>query len=193
MNLSCLTGHVGRDPEVHSFPNGDRVVRVALGVHRFVPGENGTGGQTKTEWFRIHFYGPSSGGVAERALKSVSKGSLIAVKGTLRSRTLHEADGSKHNIVFLEVRSQDGLDILYPSHASGRDPSAYGSPAPAPASIEDNMDFPARRPGIPSIEVPLSPVPGSAQAMPDSPFPDDTGLNLDQAFFEVQWNRPDQE
>lgn len=191
MNLSCLTGHAGRDPEVHSFPNGDRVVRVALGVHHFVPGENGTGGQSKTEWFRVHFYGPANGGVAERALKSISKGSLLAVKGTLRSRTLHEADGSRHNIVFLEVRSQDGLDILHPPHSSRRSPGEYRQAETVPAIAEGPEALTPPRSHIQLSEVPFAATPEPIQAGIESPFPEDTGLNLDQAFFEVEWTGPD--
>lgn len=188
MNISCLTGHVGRDPEVHSFPDGDRVVRVALGVHRFVPGENGTGGRNKTEWFRVHFYGSSSGGVTERALKSVFKGSLIAVKGILRSRTLEEADGSKNTIVFIEVRSQDGLDIIYPPHSSRRGSDEYAASQVAPAAAEASRGpSSAQNTDEPLCEVPFAPVPAGA----DAPPPDDTGLNLDQAFFEVEWDRPE--
>src|SRR4051812_27227762 len=89
VNKVIIVGNLGRDPEMRTFPSGDRVANVTIATtDRW---KDKTSGEMKeaTEWHRIVF----NGRLAEIAGEYLRKGSQVYVEGSLRTRKWTDKDG----------------------------------------------------------------------------------------------------
>jgi single-strand DNA-binding protein len=89
VNKVIIVGNLGRDPEMRSFPSGDRVANVTIATtDRW---KDKTSGEMKeaTEWHRVIF----NGRLAEIAGEYLRKGSQVYVEGSLRTRKWTDKDG----------------------------------------------------------------------------------------------------
>ena len=156
VNKVIIVGNLGRDPEMRSFPSGDRVANVTIATtDRW---KDKTSGEMKeaTEWHRVVF----NGRLAEIAGEYLRKGSQVYVEGSLRTRKWTDKDGVEKYTT--EIRA-DQMQMLGKREGmgspSGDDDGGYDSaprrsapasraPAPAaqrpaaskPASGFDDMD-----------------------------------------------------
>jgi single-strand DNA-binding protein len=111
MNIVHLIGFVGRDPAIRSFPDGDRVANLTLATSK--PRRQAAGGfETVTEWHRIRFYGPATGGLVDRISRFVKKGARIAVIGELTTSSQINGQGERIYSTYIDVRRPDGLELL---------------------------------------------------------------------------------
>src|SRR5215218_2821172 len=89
VNKVIIVGNLGRDPEMRSFPSGDRVANVTIATtDRW---KDKTSGEMKeaTEWHRVVF----NGRLAEIVGQYLRKGSQVYVEGSLRTRKWTDKDG----------------------------------------------------------------------------------------------------
>jgi len=144
MNLVLLTGRVGRDPEVKSFANGDRVARISLATRRRRKDPQSGQIVEQADWHSVGFYGPAQGGVVDRVVQLVRKGSLITVRGELIYQASTLPDGTKIQRASIAVRSQDGFEFHVGPRADGESPAqrpkAAASPGEPPAEIHTGID-----------------------------------------------------
>ena len=161
VNKVIIVGNLGRDPEVRTFPSGDRVANVTIATtDRW---KDKTSGEMKeaTEWHRVVF----NGRLGEIAGEYLRKGSQVYIEGSLRTRKWTDKDGVEKYTT--EIRADqmqmlgkregmggpgpsDGDDGGYDSAPrrsappAARAPAAGGGggrPAPSkPASAFDDMD-----------------------------------------------------
>lgn len=129
-NKVNLIGNLGRDPEVRSMPNGDKVVNLAIATsERWT--DKATGEKKEnTEWHRVVIFNQHLCGIAEQYLKKGSKVDLD--DGKLQTRKWTDKDGIERyttevvldrfggELVMLDTASKNG-----PGFAD--DPSAYGN------------------------------------------------------------------
>src|SRR3569832_2523746 len=97
VNKIIIVGNLGRDPEVRTFPCGDRVANVSIATtDRW---KDKTSGEMKeaTEWHRVVF----NGRLAEIAGEYLRKGSQEYVEGSIRSRKYTDKAGIARNITEL--------------------------------------------------------------------------------------------
>src|SRR3954468_12971896 len=89
VNKIIIVGNLGRDPEVRTFPSGDRVANVTIATTD--KWKDKTSGEMKehTEWHRVVF----NGRLAEIAGEYLRKGSQAYVEGSLRTRKWTDKDG----------------------------------------------------------------------------------------------------
>src|SRR3569832_1436624 len=89
VNKVILVGNLGRDPEMRTFPSGDRVANVTIATTD--KSKNNTSGEMKeaTEWHRVVF----NGRLAEIAGEYLRKGSQVYIEGSIRSRKYSDKDG----------------------------------------------------------------------------------------------------
>jgi len=99
-----LIGNLGKDPEMRFTPSGQPVTTLSVATNRRY---NGTNGQPvkETTWFRITVWGKQ----AEACNQFLTKGKLVYVEGSLRTRTWDGKDGQKHTS--LEVNADRVLFI----------------------------------------------------------------------------------
>ena len=173
VNKVIIVGNLGRDPEMRTFPSGDRVANVTIATtDRW---KDKTSGEMKeaTEWHRIVF----NGRLAEIAGEYLRKGSQVYVEGSLRTRKWTDKDGIEKYTT--EIRA-DQMQMLGKREgmgggAGGGDDGGYDSAprrsapparAPAPAAQRSGGGGGAAKNGACSAMVPA----GYGLAVPARPL-----------------------
>jgi len=117
MNIVCLTGNLGKDPETRFTQSGMAVCSFSLATTKYAKGEK------KTSWHNVVCFSKT----AETAQQYLSKGSKCAVVGEI-SYSDWEKDGVKHyktdiianNIEFLDSKSGDTSRAEHAQHPAAR-------------------------------------------------------------------------
>ena len=141
VNKVIIVGNLGKDPEVRSFPSGDRVANVTIATTDKWKDKQTSEMREATEWHRVVF----NGRLAEIVEQYLRKGSQVYVEGSLRTRKWTDKDGVDKYTT--EIRA-DQMQMLGsrqgqggPSHdeeggmgggaAGGGGGGGYSRPAPA--------------------------------------------------------------
>lgn len=90
VNKVILVGNLGKDPEVRSFQNGNKVCNFSMATAESWKDRNTGERQTRTEWHTVAIFSEGLIGVAERYLK---KGSKVYIEGQLRTRKWQDQSG----------------------------------------------------------------------------------------------------
>jgi single-strand DNA-binding protein len=125
VNKVILIGNAGRDPEVRTFPSGDKVCNVTIATTEKWKDKSSGEQKEATEWHRLVF----NGRLAEIAGEYVKKGSSIYVEGSIKSRKYTDKDQIERTAVEIRV---DKLTLLG-SKPAGEGGGGQQSRAPAPA------------------------------------------------------------
>lgn len=134
VNKAIIVGNLGRDPEVRTFPNGDRVANVTIATTDKWKDKQ-TGEQKEaTEWHRVVFIGR----LAEVVSEYLKKGSQVYVEGSIRTRKWTDKDGTEKYST--EIRA-DQMRMLGSREAQpSSQPRSAQKPAPKAISGFDDMD-----------------------------------------------------
>ena len=89
VNKVIIVGNLGRDPEMRTFPSGDRVANVTIATTDRWKDKNSGEMKEATEWHRVVF----NGRLAEIAGEYLRKGSQVYVEGSLRTRKWTDQQG----------------------------------------------------------------------------------------------------
>lgn len=93
LNKVTLIGHLGRDPELRSFPNGDQLAHATIATTDKWKDKHTSEPREATEWHRVTFTGRLAG-IAGQYLR---KGTQVYVEGALRTRKWTDQAGvEKH-------------------------------------------------------------------------------------------------
>lgn len=90
VNRVILIGNLGKDPEVRRLESGAVVARFSLATTENYMDKEGKW-QDQTEWHEVVVWR----NLAERAEKSLKKGSMIYLEGKLTHRSWQDADGNQ--------------------------------------------------------------------------------------------------
>lgn len=95
VNKVILVGNLGRDPEVRTTNNGQKVVSFSIATSESWRDRNSGDRQERTEWHRVVIFagGGQGDGLAGVAEKYLRKGSKVYVEGELRTRKWQGQDG----------------------------------------------------------------------------------------------------
>lgn len=125
INKVILIGNLGRDPEVRHLDNGAAVAKFSIATNESYRDKSGEW-QTNTEWHDIIMWR----GLAERAEKSLKKGSMIYVEGKLTHRKYQDKDGIDRYVTEVVANTFRMLDRR--EGGSGTSPSGFPSAESAP-------------------------------------------------------------
>jgi single-strand DNA-binding protein len=95
VNKVILIGTIGRDPEVRTFQNGDRVVSFSLATSESWRDKNTGERKDRTEWHNIQIFNDNLGKIAEQYCR---KGSKVYVEGQLQTREYTDKDGNQRKV-----------------------------------------------------------------------------------------------
>ena len=162
VNKVIIVGNLGRDPEVRTFPSGDRVANVTIATTETWKDKQTGERREATEWHRVVFRGGLAG-IVEQYLR---KGSQVYVEGSIRSRKYNDASGMEKSITEIVASemtmlgSRQGMGGPQSGgNDGGYDDGGYdNSPPPArrpPAAA------PASRPAPPPMQRPAAPAPAA--------------------------------
>ncbi len=117
VNKVILVGNLGRDPEIRSFSNGDRVANVNLATtDRWKDKQSGEMREA-TEWHRIVF----NGRLVDIVEQYLRKGSQVYVEGSLRTRKWQDKDGQEKYTTEIRVDQMQMLGGRQGAGAGGSD------------------------------------------------------------------------
>ena len=108
VNKVILVGNLGRDPEVRSFPNGDRVANVTIATTDKWKDKQTNEMKEATEWHRIVF----NGRLAEIVEQYLRKGAQIYVEGSLRTRKWTDKDGAEKYTTEIVLQRFNGVLVI---------------------------------------------------------------------------------
>lgn len=117
LNRVTLIGHVGKDPEMRSLANGDRVANLTLATSENWKDKSGER-QSRTEWHRISIFNDRLADVVERFVK---KGSQIYVAGSLQTRKWTDQSGTERYTTEINVGRFNGEILLLDRRQDGDD------------------------------------------------------------------------
>jgi single-strand DNA-binding protein len=137
VNKVIIVGNLGRDPEVRTFPSGDRVANVTIATTDKWKDKQTGEMKEATEWHRVVF----NGRLAEIAGEYLRKGSQVYVEGSIRSRKYTDKDGVERTA--FDIRA-DTMQMLGSRQGMG-----------SPSSMGDD-DGAARRAAPPARQQPAS-------------------------------------
>lgn len=89
LNKAQIIGHLGRDPEVRSMPNGTPVCNLAVATTRSWKDKQSGEKMEETEWHRVSLFDR----LAEIAGDYLKKGSPVYIEGRLKTRKWQDKDG----------------------------------------------------------------------------------------------------
>lgn len=105
VNQVILLGNLGKDPEVKSLPNGQKVVNLAIATSE-VWRDKATNEQRElTEWHRIVCFSQS----AEFASNYLKKGDKAYIEGLLQTRKWQDRNGIDRYTTEIVCRSLQGI------------------------------------------------------------------------------------
>ena len=139
VNKVILVGNLGRDPEVRTFPSGDRVANVTIATTDKWKDKQSNEMREATEWHRIVF----NGRLAEIVEQYLRKGAQIYVEGSLRTRKWTDKDGVEKYTTEIRADQMQMLGSRQGQGGPGAEDDGYsgsgggasgGYARPAPAS-----------------------------------------------------------
>ena len=83
VNKVIIIGNLGRDPEIRSMPNGDRVANLSVATSESWKDKASGERKEKTEWHRVTIFNDNIVKVVESYVK---KGSTVYIEGALQTR-----------------------------------------------------------------------------------------------------------
>lgn len=97
-NRVQLIGHLGNDPQVKSFDNGNKVAKLTVATNSTYNNKAGERVQD-TQWHNVVMWGKT----ADIAEKYLQKGQEVAIEGKLTTRSYDDKNGQKRYITEIIV------------------------------------------------------------------------------------------
>ena len=126
MNRVTICGRLGRDPEVRTFANGDRVANLRVATSERWKDKQTGERKERTEWHSVAVFGGAAG-VAEQYLR---KGSEVLIEGKLQTRKWQDQSGQDRYTTEIVVQGFDGKLHLIGGASRDDEGGQYGG-APA--------------------------------------------------------------
>lgn len=94
INKVILVGHIGADPEIHTFESGKKTAKLRLATTERVYNKETKETTEYTEWHTVVLWGP----LADVADRYVKKGSQLYIEGSLRTREYDKGNEKRYII-----------------------------------------------------------------------------------------------
>ncbi len=140
LNKVTIIGNLGRDPEVRTMQNGNKVCNLNVATSEKWTDKSSGEKMEKTEWHRVVMFDPLAG-IAEKYL---TKGSKVYLEGKLQTRKWTDQSGVEKYST--EVVCQGfGGELIMLDGKEGRAPDdGRGEPKvfdPAMGDLDDEIPF----------------------------------------------------
>lgn len=130
VNKVILVGHLGRDPEVRSTQDGNKIVNFSLATSETWKDRTTGDRKERSEWHRIVIFNEGLAGVAEKYLH---KGSKVYTEGQLQTRKWTTQEGQDRYTTEVVLQRYRGALVLL-------DKKPEGQPADTPPPGDDLDD-----------------------------------------------------
>ncbi len=109
LNKVILIGKLGKDPEIRTMSNGNRVATFSVATSESWKDKNTGEKKEKTEWSRVVVFNDRLVGTVERFL---TKGSKIYLEGQLQTRKWTSDDGKENQTTEVVLQQYRGEILL---------------------------------------------------------------------------------
>ena len=124
VNKVILVGNLGRDPDIRSMQDGNKVVNLSVATSESWRDRNSGERKEKTEWHRVVIFNENLTKVAEQYLR---KGSKVYVEGQLQTRKWTDQSGQeKYSTEVVLQRFRGELQMLDGRNDGSRQGGGYG-------------------------------------------------------------------
>ena len=145
INKVILLGNLGGDPEVRVLENGAKVCRFSVATNENYKDRNGEW-QTNTQWHNVVGWRF----LADKAERSLKKGSLVYIEGKLSHRKYQTNEGLERYVTEVVAavmqpleRNQSPESAGFPGENVGQAPAPSNpvqGPTPAPENKTETLD-----------------------------------------------------
>lgn len=123
LNKATLIGHLGKDPEVRTLNNGNRVASFNIATSETWKDRNTGERKQQTEWHRISVW---QEGAVDFCDKYLRKGDMVLIEGKIKTRKWKDQSGNDRysteihveqfggQVTSLEKANRSGGDAEYP-------------------------------------------------------------------------------
>jgi len=130
VNKVILVGNLGRDPEIRTTQDGQKIVQLSLATSESWNDKASGERKERTEWHRVVIFNDRLADVAERFLR---KGRKVYVEGALQTRKWTDQSGQeKYTTEVVISRFRGDLTLL--DSAGGGEGGGAARPARGPAA-----------------------------------------------------------
>jgi single-strand DNA-binding protein len=120
VNKVILVGNLGKDPEVRTTQDGQKIVNLTLATSDTWNDRQTGERKERTEWHRVVIFNDRVGDVAERYLH---KGSKVFVEGSLQTRKWTDQSGQERYSTEVVISRFKGDLTMLDTRSSGADGS----------------------------------------------------------------------
>jgi single-strand DNA-binding protein len=115
VNKVILIGNLGKDPEVRTTQDGQKIVNLTLATSENWTDRNSGERKERTEWHRVVIFNDRIGEVAERFLR---KGRKVFVEGSLQTRKWTDQSGQERYTTEVVIQRFRGELVLLDNQRS---------------------------------------------------------------------------
>ena len=123
VNKVILIGNLGKDPEVRTMQNGNKVANLSLATSENWKDKATGERKEKTEWHRVVIFNEGIAKVAEQYLK---KGSSVYIEGSLQTRKWTDKDNIEKYTTEIVLQNFNGTLTMLGSKPGGGSGDSYG-------------------------------------------------------------------
>ncbi|MGY9005484.1 MAG: single-stranded DNA-binding protein [Alphaproteobacteria bacterium] len=125
VNKVILVGNLGRDPEVRSTQDGNKIVQLSLATSENWKDRTTGERRERTEWHRVVIFNEHLAGIAEQYLK---KGAKLYIEGQLQTRKWQDKEGvDKYTTEIVLNKFRGELTMLDSRGEGGGDYASAGA------------------------------------------------------------------
>ncbi|WP_417807790.1 single-stranded DNA-binding protein [Thioclava sp.] len=132
VNKVILIGNLGRDPEVRTFSNGNKVCNLRIATSETWRDKQSGERKERTEWHSVAIFQEGLVKIAEQYLR---KGSKVYIEGKLQTRKWQDQSGQDRYSTEVVLQGFDGTLTMLDGPSGGgssggnRDEGGYGGPS----------------------------------------------------------------
>ncbi len=140
VNKVILIGNLGRDPEVKTTQNGNKIVNLSLATSESWNDKQSGERRERTEWHRVVIFNERLGDVAQKYLR---KGSKIYLEGQLQTRKWTDQSGTEKYSTEIVLQNFRGEIVMLGDKAEGQtDEPVKGRNPTTPADSDLDSEIP---------------------------------------------------
>lgn len=138
VNKVIILGHLGRDPEVRSFPSGGKVASLRIATSERWTDKASGERKERTEWHSVSIFNEALVKVAEQYLR---KGSPVYIEGQLETRKWQDQSGADRYSTEVVLRPFRG-ELTLLDKAQRDEPQEREAPGGRQELDDDLSDLP---------------------------------------------------
>lgn len=136
VNKVTLLGALGRDPEIRSMQNGDKVAQLSIATSESWRDKASGEKKERTEWHRVVIFNDNLVKVAEQYL---TKGAKVYLEGQLQTRKWTDQAGVEKYSTEIVLSKFRGDLVMIGGKGDGKPEPA--KPAPKGGDMDDEIPF----------------------------------------------------